>query len=78
LRLVFGAGDGERDDNDRDEEETRRRFVCFLTVFRERGGGDGEEETCRFLDRLAVFFVCLLPGRDALRVVLFFTNFMLR
>ena len=71
LRFDFGAGDGERDDIDLDEEDTRRRFVGFLssleTVFRERGGGDGEEDTCRF-PRPTRPFLCLpgtLAGRTA-------------
>lgn len=82
LRFDFGAGDGERDDIDLDEEDTRRRFVCFLsgleTVFRERGGGDGEEDICRFRDRLVFFFVCLLLWRVTLRDCFFFTTLMLR
>ena len=82
LRLVLGAGDGERDDGERDDEDNRRRFVVFLSAFapvlRERGGGDGEEEICRFRDRLEALFVCLLFGRDVLRVVFFLTTLMLR
>ena len=82
LRLVLGAGDGERDDGERDDEDTRRRFVVFLSAFapvlRVRGGGDGEEEICRFRDRLGAFFVCLLFGRDVLRVVFFLITLMLR
>lgn len=78
LRLVLGAGDEERDDGERDDEDTRRRFVVFLLVFepvlRVRGGGDGEEDICRFRDRLGSFFV----GRDVLRVVFFLTTLMLR
>lgn len=81
LRLDLGAGDGERDDIERDDEDTRRLFVDFLTAFvpvlRERGGGDGEEESCRFRDRLGAFFVCLLFGRDVFRVG-FFLSLMLR
>lgn len=79
LRLVRGAGDGERDDGERDDEDTRRRFVVFLTAFPPvllvRGGGDGEEEICRFRDRLGAFFVF---GREVLRVVFFLTTLMLR
>lgn len=82
LRIDFGAGDGERDDIERDDEDTRRRFVDFLSAFapvlRVRGGGDGEEESCRFRDRVGAFFVCLLFGRDVLRVGFFLTTLMLR
>ena len=81
FRLVLGAGDGERDDGERDDEENRCRLV-FLSVLgpvlRVRGGGDGEEEICRFRDRLGALFVCLLFGRDVLRVVFFLTTLMLR
>ena len=82
LRLDLGAGDGERDDIERDDEDTRRRFVdcssAFPPVLRVRGGGDGEEESCRFRDRLGAFLVFLLFGRDVLRVGFFLTTLMLR
>lgn len=82
LRLVLGAGDEERDDGERDDEENRRRFVVFLSalapVLRVRGGGDGEEEICRFRDRLGSLVVCLPFGRDVLRVAFFLTILMLR
>ena len=64
LRPTPGAGDEERDEKDPEDEDTRLRFAGFLSglapLFRERGGGDGEEDTWRFFDRLVVFFVCLL------------------
>lgn len=82
FRLVLGAGDEERDDGERDDEENRRRFVVFLSalapVLRVRGGGDGEEEICRFRDRLGSLVVCLPFGRDVLRVAFFLTTLMLR
>ena len=82
LRLNFGEGDGEREDIERDDEDTRRRFEDVLSVFapvlRVRGGGDGEEDNCRFRDRLGAFFVCLLFGRGVLRVGFFLTTFILR
>ena len=82
LRPDLGAGDGERDENDREDDDTRRRFVGFLSAlaraFRERAGGDGEEDTCRFLERLVLFFVCLLLGREVLREGFFFATLMLR
>ena len=82
LRLVLGAGDEERDDGERDDEENRRRFVVFLSalapVLRVRGGGDGEEEICRFRDRLGSLVACLPFGRDVLRVAFFLTTLMLR
>ena len=75
LRPVFGAGEGERDD-DCEEEDTRRRFVSFFSFFRERGGGEGEEDTWRFLDRVLLFFVSFRPWRDLLRVC-FFSTFLI-
>lgn len=81
LRLVFGAGDGERDDGERDDDDRRRRFVdlsALVPVFRVRGGGDGEDEDCLFRDRLVVFFVCLLFWREVLPVGFFLTVLMLR
>ena len=75
LRPEFGAGEGERDD-DREDDDTRRRFVSFFSFFRDRGGGEGEEDTWRFLDRVLLFFVCFLPWRDLLRVC-FFSTFLI-
>lgn len=84
LRPVFGAGDGERDDMERDEEDTRRRLVAdFLSALAPvlrvvRGGGDGDEDSCRFRDLLVDFLVCLLFGRDVMRAGFFLTTLMLR
>ena len=79
LWLDFDAGDGERDDAEGDEEESRRRLVdlSVLVPTLKCGGGDGEDDGCLFRLWLLVFFACLLLWRELLRVAFLFPTLML-